>query len=75
VKAKLSTAEKIYLLGTTNTLTSTAANAEMKGDSGVYVTQTVGEISAVRHSWNTSGTEKAYSYWNSSTESIDFMFV
>lgn len=75
VRAILSNTEKLYVLGTTTTLSSTGQNVSVKGDSGVYMTTTAGEISAVRHSWNTSGTEKAYSYWNNSTESIDFMFV
>lgn len=75
VRAILSNTEKLYVLGTTTTLSSTGQNVSVKGDSGVYMTTTAGELSAVRHSWNTSGTEKAYSYWNNSTESIDFMFV
>ena len=75
VRAILSNTEKLYVLGTTTTLSSTGQNVSVKGDSGVYMTTTAGEISAVRHSWNTGGTEKAYSYWNTSTESIDFIFV
>lgn len=75
VSAKLVTNKKIYFLGTETTITSTAANVSLEGDTGVYITTTAGEFSAVRHSYNVSGTEKAYTTYNSTDNSIDFIFL
>ena len=75
ISAKLATTTKTYLLGTATTITATAAKVEVTGDTGVYLTTTAGELSAVRHSWNVSGTEKAYTTYNSTDDSIDFVFI
>lgn len=68
---------KAYVTGVeTSTAFSTTAQA-LTGvaDTGVYLTAAAGEISAARHSWNVSGTEKAYTVYNSTTDAIDFIFV
>ena len=75
VAAKLAATTKTYLLGTSTTITGTAANVDLIGDTGIYATTTAGELSAVRHSFNVSGTEKAYITYNSTDNSLDFVFV
>lgn len=71
----LATTSKAYLTGVTTTPTSTAQELEGVADTGVYLTTTAGELSAVRHSYNISGTEKAYTIYNNSTNSLDFIFT
>ena len=66
---------KAYLLGTTTAPTSSAQSVTSVANTGVYLTATAGEISAVRHSLNVSGTEKAYIVFNSTTNAIDFIFA
>ena len=68
----LNTAAKYYITGTTSTTTSTSGDTF---DTGVYVTTTAGELSAVKHSFNVSGTEKATMQYNNDIESIVFSFV
>ena len=75
ISAKLATTTKTYLLGTLTAITTTAANVDITGDTGVYLTTTAGELSATRHSWNVSGTEKAYTVYNTTDDSIDFIFI
>ena len=75
IAAKLAATTKTYLLGTSTAITATAANVEMIGDTGVYLTTTAGELSAVRYSWNASGAEKAYTVYNTTDNSIDFIFI
>lgn len=70
----LATTSKAYLTGVTTAPTSTAQALTGVADTGVYLTATAGEISAVRHSFNVSGTEKAYMVFNSTTNAIDFIF-
>jgi hypothetical protein len=70
----LATTSKAYLTGVTTAPTSTAQALTGVADTGVYLTTTAGEISAVRHSFNISGTEKAYMMFNSTTNAIDFIF-
>lgn len=70
----LATTSKAYLTGVTTAPTSTAQALTGVADTGVYLTTTAGEISAVRHSFNVSGTEKAYMMFNSTTNAIDFIF-
>ena len=70
----LATTSKAYLTGVTTTPTSNAQALTGVADTGVYLTATAGEISAVRHSFNISGTEKAYMVFNSTTNAIDFIF-
>ena len=75
VNYTLAATTKAYLMASSDAPTSTATGREAKGDSNVYLTATAGELSAVRHSYNVSGTEKAYSYYNTTLNSIDFVFV
>ena len=63
---------KYYVTGTTSDSNTTGGDTF---DTGVYVTATSGELSAKRHSYNVDSTEKAYSYYNSNTNSIDFVFM
>lgn len=70
----LATTTKFFVTGCTSSTTNTAGD---DFDTGVYVTTTAGEISALRHSWHdpsSSPVEKAYSYWNPNNQSIDFVF-
>lgn len=75
VAATLANTTKTYLLGTSTAITATAANVSLIGDTAVYLTTTAGELSAVQYSWNISGTEKAYTIYDSSTDCINFVFV
>lgn len=68
----LGTTTKYYITGTTTATTNTGGQTF---DTGVYVTAVAGEVSAVRHSLNVSGTEKAYMAYNNTTNAIDFIFV
>lgn len=68
----LGTTTKYYVTGVSGTSTNTAGDYF---DTGIYSTAVAGELSAVRHSFNVSGTEKAYMYYNSTDDSIDFVFV
>ena len=71
----LATTSKAFITGVTTTPTSSAQSLTGVADTGVYLTTTAGEISAVRHSYNISGVEKAYSFYNTATNAIDFIFV
>lgn len=71
----LATTTKAYLTGVTTAPTSTTAAMTGVGDTGVYLTSTAGELSAVRHSFNNAGTEKAYIVYNTTTNALDFVFV
>ena len=71
VRHTLSTTTKFYVTGTTAATTSTG---EDNFDTGIYATMTAGELSAVRHSFNVSGAEKAYMYYNNTNQSIEFVF-
>lgn len=75
IAAKLAATTKTYLLGTSTTITSTAANVELSGDTYVYLDVTAGSFSASRHYLNITGTEKAYIEYNSSDNAIDFVFL
>lgn len=68
----LATTTKYYITGTTSATTSTGGDSF---DTGVYVTATAGELSAVKHSFNVSGTEKATMQYDNDIESIVFSFV
>jgi len=72
VKHTLANTTKFYITGTTSSTTNTSGD---DFDIGVYVTTTAGEISAVRHSYNASGLEKAYTRYNTTTDAIDFIFI
>ena len=71
----LATTSKAFITGVTTTPTSTAQALTGVADTGVYLTATAGEVSAVRHSFNSSGTEKAYITYNTTTNALDFVFV
>lgn len=75
VAATLDSTSKTYLLGTQSTITSTAANVSVSGDTSVYLTTNQGQISATQHSINVNGTEKAYMTYNTTDQSIDFIFI
>lgn len=75
VSATLNQTAKTYLLGTQTTITATATNVSLTGDTGVYLTTTAGELSAYRYSWHYSTTERAYTLWNDTDQSIDFIFI
>lgn len=68
----LGTTTKYYVTGTTSATGTTSGDTF---DTGVYVTTTAGELSAVRLSYNVSGTQKAYSAYNTTDDCIDFIFV
>lgn len=75
VAAKLADTTKTYLLGTSTAITGTAANVSLSGDTGVYLTTSVGELSAAQYSINSGGTEKVKLQYNSTSQSLDFIFV
>ena len=62
---------KFFVTGCTSSTDNTASD---NFDTGVYITNVAGEISALRHSWNYSSAEKAYTYYNNTDNSIDFVF-
>ena len=62
---------KFYLTGCSSPTTNTAGDIF---DTGIYSTTTAGELSAVRHTLNLNGTDKAYMTWNNTDQSIDFIF-
>ena len=77
VNYSLAATTKAYLMASSNAPTSTKTAREAVGDTGVYLTATSGELSSLRYSWHdTSSTpvEKAYTVWNSTDLSIDFVF-
>lgn len=71
----LATTTKYYVTGTTSAATSTAGDSF---DTGVYVTTTAGELSALKYSvHDTSSTpvEKVQLVWNSTDSTLDFVFA
>lgn len=66
---------KAYLMASQNAPTTTTTARAAHGDTGVYLTTTAGEFSAVRHSYNVAGAERAYTHYNMTDQSIDFVFV
>ena len=75
ISAALNQTVKTYLLGTQTTITATAANVSLTGDTGVYLTTTPGELSAFRYSLHYGSVEKAHLVYNNTDDSIDFVFV
>lgn len=75
VSAALNQTAKTYLLGTQTTITATATNVSLTGDTGVYLTTTAGELSALRYSLHYGSVEKAHLVYNNTDDSIDFVFV
>lgn len=68
----LATTTKFYITGSTSATTNTAGD---DFDTGIYTTTIAGELSAARYSYNSNGTEKAYTYYNTTDDSIDFVFI
>ena len=66
------TTTKYYVTGSESNSTNTGGDTF---DTGIYATTTAGELSAVRHSFNVSGTEKAYLNFNSADSSLDLIFI
>ena len=71
ISAKLATTTKTYLLGTSTAITATAANVEMIGDTGIYLTTTAGQLNATTYLVN----EKVRMEYNSTDQSLDFIFI
>ena len=80
VNYTLDTTTRAYLMGSQNAPTSTTTARASHGDIGVYLTNTAGHLSAKAFSLNdgaasASSIEKAYTIYNSTDDSIDFVFV
>ena len=60
----LATTTKAYLMASSDAPTSTTVARAAKGDTGVYLTTTAGELSAVKYSINVSGAEKVRLEYN-----------
>jgi len=75
ISATLATTTKTYLLGTSTAITATAANVNLTGDTGVYLTTTAGELSALKYSINDGTNEKVRLEYNSTDQSLDFIFI
>ena len=75
VSATLNQTATTYLLGTQTKITASETNVTLTGDTGIYLTTTPGELSAYRYSWHYGANEKAYTTYNSTDDSIDFIFV
>lgn len=71
VAAKLATTTKTFLLGTSSTITATAANVDLIGDTGIYATTTAGQLNATTYKVN----EKVTLQWNATDLSLDFVFA
>ena len=63
------------LLATTSASPSSGTAMEATYSANVFANASTGSVSAQRHTWNASGTDKAYTVWNATDESIDFVFV
>lgn len=71
ISAKLEATTKTYLLGTSTAITATAADVEVIGDTGVYLTTTAGQLNATTYLVN----EKVRMEYNSTDQSLDFIFI
>lgn len=63
------------LLGTTSASPSSGTAMEATYSANIYANPSTGAVSAVRHTLNIGGTDKAYMAFNSTTNAIDFIFV
>lgn len=63
------------LLGTTSASPSSGTAMEATYSANIYANPSTGAVSAVRHTLNVGGTDKAYMAFNSTTNAIDFIFV
>ena len=75
----LAATTRAYLMGSQNEPTTTTTARAAHGDKGVYLSATAGQLSAVSFSFNnatysSASVEKAYMQWNSTDNSIDFIF-
>ena len=63
------------LLGTTSASPSSGTAMEATYSANIYANPSTGAVSAVRHTLNVGGTDKAYMAFNSTTNAIDFIFT
>ena len=63
------------LLGTTSASPSSGTAMEATYSANIYANPSTGAVSAVRHTLNVGGADKAYMAFNSTTNAIDFIFV
>jgi hypothetical protein len=64
------------LLGYNNVgTTSVYTNTVNRTGAYLYINPNTNTLSAVRFMYNVSGTEKAYTTYNSTDDAIDFVFV
>lgn len=63
------------LLGTTSASPSSGTAMEATYSANVYANPSTGAVSAIRHTLNVGGTDKAYMAFNSTTNAIDFVFT
>lgn len=63
------------LLATTSASPSSGSAMEATYSANVYANPSTGSVSAVRHTLNVGGTDKAYMVFNSTTNAIDFVFA
>lgn len=75
VAAKLASDKKTYLLGTQTAITATAANVDLTGDTGVYLWTDAGSLSAKSYMVNDGTSERVVLQWNSTDQSLDFVFA
>lgn len=71
---------RAYLMGSQNAPTSTTTARASHGDMGVYLSSTAGQLSAKSLSLNdgtasASSVEKIWMQWNSTDQSLDFIFA
>ena len=63
------------LLATTSASPSSGTAMEATYSANIFANPSTGAVSSVQHIWNVSGTNKAYTAYNSTDDSIDFVFV
>ena len=63
------------LLGTTSASPSSGTAMEATYSANIYANPFTGAVSAVRHTLNVGGVDKAYMAFNSTTNAIDFIFI
>ena len=63
------------LLATTNASPTSGTAMEATYSANIYANPSTSSISAVRHSFNIGGSEKAYITFNTTTNALDFIFV
>lgn len=63
------------LLATTSASPSSGTAMEATYSANIFANPSTGAVSAVQHTWNVAGTNKAYTAYNSTDDSIDFIFA